>query len=350
MADARRRASRAVWVYGALAFAVGVAATAVVVMFLSRGAIRTRSADPLPKVVLVANPDDEVAAGWLTALVEAGTDVAAVDPANYEPGPHLLVLGSLRSVAPAIENEVRRRVRVGGGIMIVGTIPSELADLVEATTARRTGTEQSFQIAEQPSPVLARVRPGFGATLPPLPVVLEERPAMSVDARWESPPDAAVAHWTSGVARIVWYGAEISQQELKNIPMLAVMLRASVRWLAAQPVSDGASGDPRSVEAFADDARRHAQDQGLGVSADILDDDEIEVTVLNRGENAIPNATVRIWLPPLYESVALDESLLDRKRPALHAVGRGGAVDLHFGEIAPGERRNCTLERARTRR
>ena len=344
MADAGVRHSREVWVYGTLAFAIGVAATMVVVVFVARGAIRTaKVASPLPKVVLVAEERDGQAADWLTALVAAGADVSLVDPSQYEPGPHLLVLGSLAEVPAALAGDLRRRIEQGGGIMITGPIPPEVAELLRAGT---TGVEKSdgdLRLAEQASPLLARVRPGFSTPVTGSGERLDERPFMTIDARFAEPPRAALAHWTAGRARLTWFGFTTSEDALVQVPMMAVLVRAAVRWTAGQPVSDGASGAPREISTFSPDSRLNAQDEGLGFSAERSDDDEIEVTAVHRGTESLSNPVVRVWLPPGSRSVSVQRSIFARPAATLTPVQSGNAVDVHFGRLAAGERRSCLL-------
>lgn len=346
MAEGRTTAGREVWVYGLLAFAIGVAATLIVALFLSRGAIRSPAVStPLPRAVIVAQADDPVAQAWLTALVEAELDTAYVEPQRYEPGDHLLVIVSLASNHSAITAEVRRRISAGGGIILVGEVPSAVAELI-GTTARSADVQTAVvRTSERASPLLARVRPGIELPAAPAPrAVLEETPAMVVDARWTEPPAAAIAHWTNRRARIAWFGTTLEDQDLRNVPMLGVLVRAATRWAAGQPISDGALRQEREGEPFSAASRQLAQDHGLGYSAQRSRNDEIEVVVVNRGTESLSNAQVRIWLPADVRSAGIGREMLRTPDATLTEADGGDAVDLHIPSIEPSERRSYRLE------
>lgn len=338
-------APRQVWIYGTLAFIVGVGATLIVVAFISRGAIRVAATTtPLPKVVVVAREGSGLADAWLAALAEAGLDAVAVTPERYQPAQDLLVLCSVEVDHPVLASEIRRRIDDGGGIILTGAVPPQASSLLRAEVSEGAISDPQLVVTERPSPLLARIRPGFrAAAAPTRHPVLEEHRAVSVDARWAAPARAAIAHWTVGRARVAWFGFRPSRDELEEVPMLAVLTRAALRWTVGQPVSDGAAGPTRDVATFSERARINAQDLGFGFSAEPAGDDQIELLVVNRGEQALENPRVRLWLPPGWDRVALRTPIFTRKEARLTAAGSGGALDVHLPALAPLEERRYRI-------
>lgn len=345
MSEARAIVSRTVLIYGTLAFVVGAAAALVLALFISRGAIRKpATAAPLPKAVVVAPNGERTAEAWITALTAAELDATLVEPQNYVGGDHLLILGSLDGNHAAITSEVKRRIASGGGIVVIGQIPSAVADLLGVRARDESVTQPQLQIGERSTPLLARVGPGLqlpaDAAAHP---ILEESPEITVDARWAGPPSAAIAHWMRGAARVAWFGIAVDASSLERTPPIAVIVRAATRWAAGQPISDGAIRSRSEVSSFDAASRQEAQTRGLGYSADQIDTDELDVLVVNRGAEAIRNAQVRIWLPAGARSAAIDPPLFFGSDATLQDAGEG-AYDLMVPSIRPGERLRYEIE------
>ncbi len=74
-----------------------------------------------------------------------------------------------------------------------------------------------------------------------------------------------------------------------------LLLRTAFRWVAGQPVSDGAVGPPQVAKTFMLDARKAAHARGFAFSVDPLPNPKLfTVRMTNRGNAPLENPTVKV--------------------------------------------------------
>lgn len=314
--------------YGFVSVLVLVVGATILYSFFEKQGLRQNvAAEPLPNVVVVTSDDeDELAAAWTGLLGTSDLPTTLVTPDKFQPTKGVVALCSLKNVDPRFRSFLEEHLRAGGGVAVMGAPPAALADLLG--TAEMKSSEGVVRIADHPSPVLARVQPGheLGARAAEV-AMLDETPAMTVDARWSGNARAAVAHFNVGGGRVLWFGLHPSALYVPNDRQLALLLRTGFRWLSGQPVSDGAVGAVVPAKALAPAARVEARRQKFSFSVDRLEKPGmLSVRISNRGNGRLLNPTVKIWLPPQNRSVTVSGSFVARRRVDITAVPEEGAI------------------------
>jgi hypothetical protein len=288
---------RALLLYGFVSVLVLGAGILVLLSFFERQRLRTGvKAEPLPKITLLASDgSSRLAAAWVSILTANGFKATLVSFDQFTPAPDdLLAICSADPLPPRVDAAVVARIGQGKGVVLLGAAPPGFS--LHSDQLLSTGV---IRIGQAVSPVLARVEPEheIGARSAPVQVI-EETPQMVVDARWKESARAAIAHWRSGSSRFLWFGLDPGALYFPEDRQLALLLRTSFRWVAGQPVSEGASGSLTAAKAMEAAARVDARRRKLAFSVDRLASSKSLVLRLsNKGNVSIENATVRVWLP-----------------------------------------------------
>ena len=244
--------------------------------------------EPLPKITIVTNdPRSRVAAAWVRLLTKAQFEPTVITPDNIDSAVGVVVLCD----AIALK-------RPRPTVFLANSLPSDLGP-----------SDDAMQLSESVSPLLARLMPGIEfATQRTEVALLRETPRMVIDARWKTNARAAVMHCEDAGVRSVWFGFDPDAINDPADPRLLLLLRTAFRWVAGQPVSDGAVG-PLTAE-----GRRKAREERFAFSVDRLDDHRhFSIRMTNRGTLPIQNPTVKVWLPPEVDEVALGGDLIMRR-------------------------------------
>src|SRR5437588_13044270 len=142
-----------------------------------------------------------------------------------------------------------------------------------------------FNLSESVSPVLAGLNPGYTVPSARAPVAfLKESPRMTIDARWNGNSRAVVMHMEQGGTRYLWIGFDPDAVRADD-RQLTLMLRTAFRWVAGQPVADGAVGEADQATTLTAGARRQAREERFGVSVEPPGKKQrtFSIRMLNRG-------------------------------------------------------------------
>jgi hypothetical protein len=314
---------RAVAVYGLASLLVLAVGSVAIWSFVERRTIRgTLAPEALPAVAVVtADPDSELAAAWVELLTKAQFSPTLVPIERYEPSEGVLALADVDELTPRLAEGIRATLAQGGGVAVLGRVPEGAAALLAMTAGEGT-SGSGIVFSEAASPVLARVRPGHSLRTAPRPVsLLEESPAMKVDARWEESARAAIAHYRHGGGRVLFLGFSPAALWNRADNELGLMLRTAFRWVAGQPVSEAAAGMPAASRTLTSASRLQARGV-MSWSVDRLeaDGDSFVLRIRNNGSANLPNPTVKIWLPESAAQVDVAGSLFGRRGVSLSAV------------------------------
>lgn len=287
-------------IYGVVvALAVAVGALAIW-SFIERQSLVVVS-EPLPKVTIVTrDPNSRLAAAWVRLLTKAELEptLVAADKADAVEG--IVVFCDLPQLPPKLSH-VRASVYVGA---------PPASSMLSADSGV---SDDSMRFSESVSPLLARLGPGIELAAKPSPVaLLKETPRMKVDARWRTNARAAVMHVEEGGDRCVWFGFDPDALNNPEDSRLLLLLRTSFRWVAGQPISDGAVGS------LTPEGRRKARAERFAFSVDRLEDPRmLSIRMTNRGTLPLDKPTVKVWLPPGVTEVALAGDLIMRRGATL---------------------------------
>jgi hypothetical protein len=195
-------------------------------------------------------------------------------------------------------------------------------------------------LSESVSPVLARLNPGYTIASARAPVAfLKESPRMTIDARWNGNSRAVVMHMEQAGTRYLWIGFDPDAVRADD-RQLTLMLRTAFRWVAGQPVSDGAVGDADQAKTLTAGARRQAREERFAFSVDPIGNKRaFSIRMTNRGGRPIENPTVKIWLPPGVTQVALAGDLIMKRRASLTGVPEEGACLISLPSLTRNEER-----------
>jgi len=170
---------------------------------------------------------------------------------------------------------------------------------------------------------------------------------MTVDARWNGNSRAAVMHMEQGGTRYLWIGFDPDAVHADD-RQLTLMLRTAFRWVAGQPVSDGAVGDADQAKTLTAGARRQAREERFAFSVDPIGNKRaFSIRMMNRGGRPIENPTVKIWLPPGVTQVALAGDFIMKRRASLTAVPDEGARLISLPSLTRNEERVMKIRIAR---
>lgn len=285
--------------------------------------------EPLPKVTVVTTrASSQIGAAWVRLFNSAELQATLVPLETFDPIEGVVVFCDVEVIPPRLAELLEEFVRRGGAIAFVGTPPRTAIGRFRLFYETGVSGSGGLRFSEHVSPVLARLRPGYSvATRPARVALLKETPRMVVDARWKDTERAAVMHVETDGARYLWFGFDPRQLGPNSDATLHLMLRTAFRWIAGQPVSDGAvGGDPQTAKTFTPEARRKARGD-FGFSVDRMrTKDMFSVRMINRGGIPLSNPTVKLWVPPDVTRVAFSGSIIMHRDASLTGIPEDGTV------------------------
>lgn len=335
-------------VYGVLLAVVLVIGGVAVWSFVARQALAIEP-EPLPKITVVGTAaSSPLAAAWVKLLTRADMQTTLVQLEQLDPIEGVILFCDVPSIPPPLLQRLETFVQRGGSLAFAGQPPvTAIGKLhLEAEPGRSDAT---IVFSQSVSPVLARLRPGHELRSAAADVAfLEETPRMIVDARWKESARAAVMHMEVDGSRYLWFGLR-PDRLVGDDPQLHLLLRTAFRWVAGQPVSDGAIGAPQLAKTLTPDARLEARKQRFAFSVDRQKDnhDTFTIRMSNRGPAAITNPTVRVWLPPGVKRVALSGDLLMRRNATLTGLPEDGSCLVSVPRLSKNQNRVIKLRIAK---
>jgi hypothetical protein len=296
--------------------------------------------EPLPKVTLVtADPRSRLTAAWVRLLTASEVEPTLVPADQLESLQGVIVICDLWAIPPKVQQSLRTYIEHGGSVAILGAPPSTPIGNVHLV-ADSGISDSSFKLSESVSPVLARLNPGYTIASSRAPVAfLKESPRMTIDARWNGNSRAVVMHMEQAGTRYLWIGFDPDAVRADD-RQLTLMLRTAFRWVAGQPVSDGAVGDADQAKTLTAGARRQAREERFAFSVDPIGNKRaFSIRMTNRGGRPIENPTVKIWLPPGVTQVALAGDFIMKRRASLTGVPEEGACLISLPSLTRNEER-----------
>ena len=304
---------------------------------------------PLPKVTLVtSDPRSPLTAAWVRLLTDAEMQPALVPLDKLEVLQGVVVLCDVPNLPSSVANDLAGFVKRGGAVAVIGQPPA--APMGSVTMSADSGmSDPSMKFSAAVSPVLSRLDPGHQVWVKPSPVAfLKESPRMNVDARWATNARAVVMHMEKDGSRYLWLGFDPNSLQNED-RQLMLLLKTAFRWVAGQPVSDGAIG--QAASSFSTESRESAHARGFSFSVDRLrNPKQFSVRMNNRGNSPLENPTVKIWLPPGVTQVALAGDILMKRGVVLTGVPEEGACLISRARLGRGEERIAKLEIVASRR
>ncbi|MCU1349052.1 MAG: hypothetical protein JWO56_2082 [Acidobacteria bacterium] len=300
---------------------------------------------PLPKVTVVTtDPKSPLAAAWITLLSKAEMQPTLVPIEKFDPIEGVVVFCDVPTIAPELARLLDIFAHRGGAVVFVGMPPS--TPIGKLQLGADTGmSDNAIKLSEAVSPLLARLNPGYEVPFRPKTVsFLKESPRMVVDVRWKTNARAAVMHLEQEGARFIWIGIDPTAMPHED-RQLMLLLRTAFRWVAGQPVSDGAVGAPQLAKTLTPDARREARSEHFAFSVDPLPNPRMfSIRMTNRGGRPLVNPTVKVWLPPRVTEVALAGDLIMKRNATLTAVPEDGACLVSLPSLTRNEDRVMKLK------
>jgi len=336
------------WYVPILAIVVVVGALAIW-SFIERQSLVIEP-EPLPKVTMItADPRSRLTAAWVRLLTTSEVQPTLVPADQIETLQGVIVICDLWAIPPKLQAELSRFIDRGGSVAILGAPPS--TPIGKVRLAADSGMSDSgVKLSESVSPILARLNPGYSIAARKTQVAfLKESPRMNIDARWDGNSRAAVMHMEEGGSRYLWIGFDPDAVNAQD-RQLTLMLRTAFRWVAGQPVSDGAVGDAAQARTLAPDARRLAREERFAFSVDRVGQRDFSIQMTNRGGRAIQNPTVKIWLPPGVTQVALAGDFIMKRRASLTGVPEEGACLISLPSLTRNEERVMKIRIAEMRK
>jgi hypothetical protein len=306
--------------------------------------------EPLPKVTLItADPRSRLTASWVRLLTTSEMQTTLVPADQIESLQGVIVICDLWAIPPKLQSELSRFIDRGGSVAILGAPPS--TSIGKVHLAADAGiSDAGIKLSESVSPILARLNPGYSIAARKTRVTfLKESPRMNIDARWEGNSRAAVMHMEERGSRYLWIGFDPDAVNAQD-RQLTLMLRTAFRWVAGQPISDGAIGDAAQARTLAPDARRLAREERFAFSIDRVGKRDFSIQMTNRGGRAIENPTVKIWLPPGVTQVELAGDFIMKRRASLTGVPEEGACLISLPSLTRNEERVMKIRIAEIRR
>jgi len=278
-------------------------------------------------------------------LTKAELPATLVPLETFEPIEGVVIFCGIPTIPPKLDEALVQFTQRGGAVVFVGAPPSTPIGKIHFVS--ETGkSDAAMRFSENASPILARLNPGDEIATRPVDVaLLKESPQMNVDARWRDNARAAMMHLESGGARILWLGFDPTALASDDDPRLMLLLRTAFRWVAGQPVSDGAIGAPQLAKTLAPAARREARANRFTFTVDRLPGrDQFGIRMQNRGGIPLANPTVEIWLPPGVTEVALAGDLIMRRNATVTGVQDQGACLVSLPTLSRNEERVMKLK------
>jgi hypothetical protein len=336
-----------VWYIPILVVVIVVGALAIW-SFIERQSLVIEPA-PLPKVTLVtADPRSRLTAAWVRLLTSSEIEPTLVPADQLEALQGVIVICDIWAIPPKVQEALGRYIEHGGSVAILGAPPSTPIGNVHLV-ADSGISDTGFKLSESVSPVLARLNPGYTIASARAPVsFLKESPRMTVDARWNGNSRAVVMHMEQAGTRYLWIGFDPDAVRADD-RQLTLMLRTAFRWVAGQPVSDGAVGEADQARTLTAGARRQAREERFAFSVDPIGKQQraFSIRMMNRGGRPIQNPTVKIWLPPGVTQVALAGDLIMKRRASLTGVPEEGACLISLPSLTRNEERVMKIKIAK---
>ncbi|HEY8133768.1 MAG TPA: hypothetical protein VII12_17950 [Thermoanaerobaculia bacterium] len=319
--------------------------------FIEKQSVRSIKPAPLPRVTLItADPRSPLTAAWVRLLSDAEMQPTLVPLEKVEVLQGVVVLCDLPALPPGLAKDLDGFVRQGGAVAVIGQPPATPIGTV-AMSADVGTSDKAIKFSEAVSPILARLGPGYQFWVKPAQVAfLKESPRMVIDARWSTNARAVIMHMEKDGTRYLWFGFDpdaLTEEDRQ----LMLLLRTAFRWVAGQPVSDGAVGPAQIAKTLTPDARKAAHAGGFVFSVDPLPNPKFfTVRMTNRGPAPLENPTVKVWLPPGVTEVALAGDFLMKRNVTLTGVPEEGACLLSRPRLTKGEDRLMKLKIVSSRR
>jgi hypothetical protein len=304
--------------------------------------------EPLPKVTLVtADPGSRLTAAWVRLLTASEMQPTLVPADQLEVLQGVIVICDIWELPPKVQEALGRFIEHGGSVAVLGAPPKTPIGNVHLV-ADSGMCDTGFKLSESVSPVLARLNPGYTVASARAPVsFLKESPRMTIDARWNGNSRAVVMHMEQERTRYIWIGFDPDAVRGDD-RQLTLMLRTAFRWVAGQPVSDGAVGEADQARTLTAGARRQAREERFAFSVDPIGNKrQFSIQMTNRGGRPIQNPTVKIWLPPGVTQVALAGDFIMKRRASLQAVPEEGACLISLPSLTRNEERVMKIKIAR---
>ena len=344
--DRLRHEARVHWkhiaIYAPIVIAVVILGVFAIWSFLEKQSLIIEP-DPLPKVTLItSDPRSPLTAAWVRFLTNAEMQPTLVSVDKAEALQEVVVLCGVQDVPPRLAGQLAAFIGKGGSIVVAGQPPpSPLGSLL--LSADEGSSDDAFQLSERVSPVLARLTPGHEVAVRPSQVAfLRESPRMAVDARWKVNARAVIMHMEQSGTRYLWFGFD--PDTLKQDQQLTLLIHTAFRWVAGQPVSDGAVGAAQLTRTMSAEARGAAQAARFQFSVDSLRNPAmLGVRMTNRGGGSLENPAVEVWLPPRVTSVDLRGDFLMRRNVTVTRVPGEPAYVVSLPSLASHEDRIIKL-------
>lgn len=336
-------------VYGLVMGAVVLIGIVAIWSFIERQSLVVQP-EPLPKITVVTrNANSRLAASWVRLLTKAEMQPTLVPLETFDPIEGVVVFCEIDEIPPRLADLLDVFVRRGGALAFVGRPPrTPIGRFRMIFEPGMSGT--GITMSETASPVLARLSPGHTLATKPMPVsLLKESPRMVVDARWRNNQRAAVMHLEQDGGRYLWFGFD-PDGFVRDDRQLSLLLRTAFRWVAGQPVTDGAIGTPQVAKTLTPDARRDARENKFAFSVDRTSDPDLfTIRMMNRGGLPMSNPTVKLWLPPRVTKVSLAGDFIMRRNATLLGVPEEGACLISLPRLTRNEDRVMKLKIVSTR-
>jgi len=302
--------------------------------------------EALPKVTVVtSDAHSRLAAAWVSLLTRAEMQATLVPIDKLDPIEGVILFCDVPQIPQKLGAALDQFVQRGGALAFAG-MPPNLAIGGLHLTAESGTSDASIKLSEAVSPTLARLNPGYEIPAhKTLVALLDESPRMVIDARWKDNARAAVMHMEDAGARYVWMGFDPDALLRKDDPQLLLLMRTAFRWVAGQPISDGAVGPAQLAKALTPGARREAREQRFAFSVDrTSQQNTLSIRMTNRGGANIQNPTVMVWLPRSVKRVALAGDFVMRRRATLTGVPEEAACLVTLPSLARNEDRLMKLK------
>lgn len=345
---ARRHESRVHWkhlaVYGVIVGIVVAIGAVAIWSFIEKQTL-VIAPEPLPKITVVtADPRSRLAASWVRLLTKAELSPTLVPLEKFDPIEGVVLFCDIPTLPPRLAEMLDVFVHRGGALAFVGMPPqTPIGNFrITADVGLSDGT---LRFSEAVSPVLARLNPGHEVPMRRTSVAfLKESPRMNVDARWKDNARAVIMHMEDRGARYLWMGLD-PDQLVRDDRQVHLLMRTAFRWVAGQPVSDGAIGPPQLAKTLTPDARRDARENRFAFSVDRLPNPKLfSIRMTNRGGLPLSNPTVKVWLPPRVTEVTLAGDIIMKRNATLTGVPEDGSCLVSLPRLGRNEDRVMKLK------
>lgn len=330
--------------YGAVMAVVIVIGALAIWSFIMKQALVVVP-ETLPRITVVTqDARSPLAASWVKLFTKAELAATLVPLEKFDPIEGVVVFCEVPVIPPKLAVLLEKFVQRGGAIVFVGVPPQTAIGKLSIST--EPGQSDSvIRFSEAVSPLLARLNPGYELQSKPVEVaLLKESPRMVVDARWKASARAVIMHMENDGARTVWFGLSPDALLKQEDQQLMLLMRTAFRWVAGQPVSDGAVGPAQIASTLTPAARREARESHFAFSVDRMSNKRLfSIRMTNRGTLPIENPTVKIWLPPGVTEVALAGDFIMKRHASLSGVPEEGACVVTLPSLTRNEDRIMKL-------